>query len=162
MKKLILSTIMVLVASAANASDFKVRGTVTDSYAITGYQDHQQVETICEYQDVVVPKKNAGAGALTGAIIGGVIGKGVTGNDDGAAAGALFGAIVGANEAQNKGSNVQSVEVCEDVVVTYREETVKYYVVEYEWNGYRGEFQTKYSNYYKGQKIDLTLTLKRF
>ena len=162
MKKLLISTIMVLAASVANATDFKVKGTVTDIYAITGYQDRQQVETICEYQDVVVPNNNAGAGALTGAIIGGVIGKGVTGDDDGAAAGALFGAIVGANNAQKRGSRVENVEVCENAVVTYREETVKYYVVEYVWNGYHGEFQTKYSNYYKGQKIDLTLTLKRF
>lgn len=162
MKKLLLSTIMVLAASVANATDFRVKGTVTDIYAITGYQNKQRVEKVCVEQDVMVPNGNAGAGALTGAIIGGVIGKTVTGDDDGAAAGALFGAIVGANNEQNRGSRVENVEVCEDSVVTYREETVKYYVVEYVWNGYHGEFQTQYPNYYKGQKVDLTLTLKRF
>lgn len=162
MKKFIITTITALAATTANATDFKVKGTVIDSYAITGYQNRQKVETNCEYQDIIVPNSNAGAGALTGAIIGGVLGKGITGKDDGAAAGALFGAIVGADKSQKKGNRVESVEVCEDNIVTYREETVKYYVVKYEWNGYRGEFQTQHSNYYRGQKINLTLTLKRF
>lgn len=157
MKKIILSTIMVLAATAASASDFKVIGKVTDIYPITGWQTREVTKRECK--KVTTNGESAGANALGGMIIGGLIGKGITGDDKGAAAGAIMGGIIGADKTD---TTPRVRRVCENVTTLRREETVEYYVVEYNWNGFVGEFQTQYGNYHVGQRVELNLELTRF
>lgn len=162
MLKLTTITFMAM-ASAASAADFQVTGKVTDVYAVTGYENVETLRHEC--YDVTTnssDEPNVG-GMIVGGLIGGVIGN-QFGKGDGKEAmtgiGAMTGAIIGS---ENSKPGKKTRIVCEDVVVVEQQETVKYYVVEYLWKGFKGVFETKKGNdYYVGQSIQLNLTLTRF
>ena len=166
MNKFILSTVIALATTPAIATEFSVVGEIVGVWPITGYETVSSVETRCFDELVEVPgQNNAGAGALTGAIIGGIIGDAISSGDGGATAGgALMGAIIGADRgAQNRTQpTTRTQRTCQDVTVNNRREVIEYYEVEYEWNGFEGTFQTVDSSYRVGQRVTLTLELRRF
>ena len=91
-------------------------------------------------------------------IVGGIIGKAITGDDSGAAAGAIMGGIIGADKSQPPSTVTK--RVCETTYVTVMK-TKTTYDVYYDWNGFDGLFTTR-TPHSVGQRVPLTLTLKRF
>ena len=155
MKTVIAATMMTLAAATATAADFKVTGTVTDvSNPINSFETYEKVERVC--REVTVRSSNTGSDALGGAIVGGVLGKVIGGDDKGAAAGAILGGIIGADKSK---PTYSTETVCENVTKRVRKQ---YYIVQYDWNGFNGEFQTRDSSYYVNQKVTLNLKLTRF
>ena len=157
MKNLILASIMSVTASVATAADFKVTGTVTGVYPVSGFKNVTVDNVQCYQKEVTTG--SVGSDALGGAIVGGIIGKIITGDDSGAAAGAIMGGVIGADKSRPQ---TQIQEVCTNVPRTTRIETILHYVVSYTWNGFEGEFQTKNGNYYVNQPVELNLKLTRF
>ena len=155
MKTVIAAGMLTLAAATATAADFKVTGTVTDvSGPINSFETYEKVERVC--RDVTVRSGNKGGDALGGAIVGAIIGKVITGDDSGAAAGAIFGGLVGAD---NSKPTYSTETVCENVTKRVRKQ---YYIVQYDWNGFEGEFQTRDGSYYVGQRVTLNMKLTRF
>lgn len=160
MKKLLFA--LMLAATPVAAEDFTVYGEVTGVYAITGYENYTTTERVCRNVEVTTPNGNQAGSAALGAIIGGAIGDIVSDGDGGATAGgAIIGGLIGAGEAR-RGSTTRIEQECDNVQVNRRRETIVNYEVDYDWNGFEGTFTTVSPNYYVGQTISLTLSLRRF
>ena len=161
MKKLLFT--LMLAATPVAAEDFTVYGEVTGVYPITGYEEYTTTERVCRDVEVQTPNGDQAGSALFGAIIGGVLGDALSDGDGGATAGgAVIGGIVGSGIAGQKGSTTRVQRQCDNVQVNRRRETITNYEVDYDWNGFEGTFTTVSPNYYVGQTISLTLSLRRF
>jgi uncharacterized protein YcfJ len=165
MKKLLITTAVILAtASSAFATEY-ARITKIEPRYTTGYQNVPTTQC----QDVEVPiygtqqgNGASGGDVLTGMIIGGLLGKGVSGNDKGAAAGAVIGGVIAADKGQNNKKVIIGYEIqrqCSEVITRQQISTIKDYHITFEWNGVYGSAYT-YNNYQLGQRIPVEVRLR--
>ena len=128
------AALLALACGAASATEY---GTVTSSHPVTAQVAVPQPQ--CYQEQVAVPQRTSGAGALTGAVIGGVIGNAVGGGGGlgrtvAAGMGAIVGAAVGDNaEAAGTPPAAATVQRCQ-TTMHYETRTVGY-DVQYDYNG---------------------------
>ena len=165
MKKLLITTaILVSTATASFAQEY-ARITKIEPRYTTGYQTVPTTQC----QDVQVPiygnvqgGGNAVEGAIGGAIVGAIIGEAIGGKNE-RNAGAIFGAIVGGDKAANGTSRqIIGYEIqrqCSEVMVRQQVNQIRDYRITFEWNGVYGS-QYTYNNYSVGQRIPVTVSIR--
>jgi uncharacterized protein YcfJ len=118
---------------------------------------------VCETVDIPI-YGNVGGGAnagdvLGGMIIGGLLGKGASGDDKGAAAGAVIGGMIAADKKQQQGVvGYRQEQRCSTQYKEERVQTLKNYLIWYEWKGVTGRSYT-YNQYSIGDRVPVSVSI---